>query len=274
MYIDSHAHLEGPKFDSDRDLAFTRAAEAGVEAVLCIGIGEGPGSLDCALKIAQERASAGGPQVFASTGIHPHDAKLATQEAYAEMRQVAAHQEVIAWGEIGLDYHYDHSPREVQQRVFIEQMELAAAAKKPIIIHCRPSENSDNAWADTLRLVREHWFMTALGGILHCFTGDQNHAKAAMDLGFMVSFAGNITYPKSQNIRDVATSLPLDRMLIETDAPFLAPVPHRGKRNEPAFVTHTAACIAGLRGAPIAAIAEATTQNFYRFFQLSARMKG
>jgi len=263
VFVDSHAHLEGAKFDADREAVFTRAREAGVEAMLLIGNGAAPGTLDCALKLAETREG-----VYASTGIHPHEAELATDAAYAEMEQLARHPKVIAWGEIGLDYFYDHSPRQTQQTVFIRQMELAAVAEKPIIIHCRPSESSTNAWDDTLRLLHEHWAPTALGGILHCFTGEWEHAEAALELGFMVSFAGNITFPKAENIRDAARRLPLDRMFIETDSPYLAPIPHRGKRNEPAFVAQTAAYIAGLRSSTPEAIGHATTENFYRFFRL------
>ena len=161
---------------------------------------------------------------------------------------LSRHPKIVAWGEIGLDYFYDHSPRDVQQRVFLQQMELAKAAKLPIIIHCRPSDNSENAWDDTLRLIRENWASSGLGGVMHCFTGTVEHARASLDLGFVISFAGNITYPKAQNIRDAASMVPLDRMFIETDSPYLAPVPHRGKRNEPAFVTEVARQIGELRG--------------------------
>ena len=175
---------------------------------------------------------------------------------------------MIGFGEIGLDYYYDHSPREVQQNVFIRQMEIARAAKLPIIIHCRPSDNSENAWNDTLQLIREHWASTGLGGVLHCFTGEQKHAKAALDMGFLISFSGNVTFPKAENIRDAARTIPEDRMFIETDSPFLAPVPYRGKRNEPAFVAKTAEKIAELRGKSADEIGEITANNFFRFFRL------
>ena len=175
---------------------------------------------------------------------------------------------MIGFGEIGLDYFYDHSPREVQLEVFIRQMEIARAVKLPIIIHCRPSQNSENAWDDSLRLIRERWASTGLGGVLHCFTGEQKHAKAVLDMGFVISFSGNVTFPKAENIRDVARSIPEDRMLIETDSPFLAPVPYRGKRNEPAFVAKTAERIAELRGTSAEEVGEVTAQNFFRFFGL------
>ena len=263
MFIDSHAHLEGKRFDQDREQVIARARQAGVEAILAIGIGEGPGTLDCAIKLAERF-----PAMYATTGIHPHEAQLATESDFEEMQQLARHPKVIAWGEIGLDYFYDHSPRDVQANVFLRQMELARAANLPIIIHCRASEGSANAWDDTVRLLRQHWGSSGLGGVLHCFSGTVAHAKAALDLGFMISFAGNLTFPKAEPIRDVAKDVPLDRILIETDCPFLAPVPHRGKRNEPAFVVETARVLGEVRGLGLEEIATRTTQNFYRFFSL------
>ena len=268
MFIDSHAHLEGKRFDQDREQVVARAHEAGVEAILAIGIGEGPGTLDCAIKLAERF-----PAMYATTGIHPHEAQLAKESDFAEMERLARHPKVIAWGEIGLDYFYDYSPRDVQEKVFLRQMELARAAKLPIIIHCRASDGTDNAWDDTIRLLRKHWGSTGLGGILHCFSGNLDHAQAALDLSFMISFAGNLTFPKAQPIRDVAKEVPLDRILIETDSPFLAPVPHRGKRNEPAFVAETARVLAKVRGLPLEEIAAQTTQNFYRFFSLQENGK-
>ena len=160
MYIDSHAHLDGPRFDDDRDEVLLRARAAGVETVLLIGSGTGPGSLDCAIRIAETQDWS-----YATIGIHPHEAQLAKETDFAEMAELAKHPKVLAWGEIGLDYFYDHSPREIQQAAFVRQMELASAARLPIIIHCRPSENSENAWEDTLRLIERHWKSTGLGGI-------------------------------------------------------------------------------------------------------------
>jgi TatD DNase family protein len=176
---------------------------------------------------------------------------------------------VIAWGEIGLDYYYDHSPREAQKQTFTRQMELAAAAKLPIVIHCRPSDGSDNAWEDCLDLIKTQWAPHGLGGILHCFTGNWSQAKRALDMGFMISFAGNLTFPKAQQIRDAAVEVPLDRMLIETDSPYLAPLPHRGKRNEPAFVKETARKLGELRGLSMDDVGEQTSRNFYNFFKLA-----
>ena len=264
MYIDSHAHLDGPKFDSDRDQVLVRAREAGLERILAIGSGTGPGTLDCAIQVASQY-----DWIYATIGIHPHEAKLATEADYDEMRQLAANPKVIAWGEIGLDYFYDHSPREVQKEVFRRQMELARAARLPIIIHCRPTNNSENAWDDTLQMLRDHWAPSGLPGILHCFTGEWKHAQAALDIGFYISFAGNVSFPKAENIREAAKQVPLERILIETDSPFLAPVPHRGKRNEPAFVVNTAETIANLRGITPEETGEQTRNNFYRLFPIA-----
>ncbi len=267
MYTDSHCHLENKRFDSDRADVFARAQQAGITTMLAIGNGDGPGTatLDCAIKLAQEHEG-----VYATVGIHPHEAALAKQSDFDELQRLARDPKVIAWGEIGLDYYYDHSPRDVQQRVFVEQMEMAKSAELPIIIHNRPSDNSENAWDDLFRLLREHWTGSGLGGVLHCFTGTVEHARAALDLGFMLSFAGNITYPKAQNIRDAALLAPLERIFIETDSPYLAPIPHRGKRNEPAFVTEVARKIGELRGLTMEDVGHQTGENFRHFFKLDS----
>jgi TatD DNase family protein len=269
MFIDSHAHLEGKRFDADRDEVLIRAKAAGVTTYLAIGNGDGPDTADCGIRLAEQyNGRPEYPEIWASVGIHPHEARLANEAAYAQLAAWARHPRIVAWGEIGLDYFYDHSPREVQKEVFRRQMELAKAARLPIIIHCRPSDNSDNAWDDCLSLITENWAPTGSHGILHCFTGSVEHARRALDLGFLISFAGNITFPKAQNIRDAAQMVPLDRMLIETDSPYLAPIPHRGQRNEPAFVIETARQIAALQGMPPEAIGEQTSENFRRIFKL------
>lgn len=263
MFVDSHAHLDGERFDSDREQAIARARDAGVQTIVAIGNGDGPQDVDCGIRLAEKYDF-----IYATLGIHPHEARLAHEAAYQNMERLAKHPKVIAWGEIGLDYFYDYSPRDVQKTVFIRQMELAAAAKLPIVIHCRPSEASENAWDDCLKLIREHWAPNGLGGILHCFTGNWEQAKSALDMGFVISFAGNLTFPKAQPIRDAALQVPMDRMLIETDSPYLAPVPHRGKRNEPAFVQHTAQKLAELRDSTTEEIGRQTSGNFYEFFKL------
>ena len=265
MYVDSHAHLEGSKFDADREAVLARAREAGVSTILLIGSGTGPGTYDCAIRLAEQKHE-NAPKLLATLGVHPHEASLVGEADYSEMEKLAENPKIIAWGEIGLDYYYDHSPRDVQKNVFIRQMELARAAKLPVVIHCRPSENSENAWDDTLQMLRDLWAPSGLPGILHCFTGEWKHAQAALDIGFYISFAGNVSFPKAQNIRDVAQQVPLDRMLIETDSPYLAPVPHRGKRNEPGFVVNTAQTIAQLRGSSKEEIGTQTARNFYTLF--------
>jgi len=264
MFVDSHAHLDGKQFDSDREQVIARAREAGVRTMVAIGNGDGPPTLDAGIQLADQH-----PFIYATIGIHPHEARLASDNAYAEMELLARHPKVIAWGEIGLDYYYHHSPRETQKHVFTRQMELAAAAKLPIVIHCRPSDGSDNAWEDCLSLIKDQWAPKGLGGILHCFTGNWAQAKRALDMGFMISFAGNLTFPKAQQIRDATLDVPLDRMLIETDSPYLAPVLHRGKRNEPAFVKETARKLGELRGLSVEEAGEQTSRNFYNFFKLA-----
>ncbi len=265
--VDSHAHLDSPRYDADREELLQRAWQQGVRTVLSIGIGEGPDTMQQALELSRSYAGKPGiPRVLATAGIHPHEAQLADQAALAKLDDLLANPDVLAVGEIGLDYYYDHSPRPQQKQAFAQQMELAAAKRRPIIIHCRPSEGSSDAWDDTLEMIETAWVKTNLGGILHCFTGEWEHARRALDCGFLISFAGNITFPRAENIREVAARVPLDRMLIETDAPFLAPLPYRGKRNEPAWVGRVADKLAELRGITSGEVASSTANNFFRFF--------
>ncbi|MGB9363624.1 MAG: TatD family hydrolase [Candidatus Sulfotelmatobacter sp.] len=264
MFVDSHAHLDGQQFDSDRVQVIDRARQAGIRTIVAIGNGDGPAQVECGIKLAEKYDF-----IYATIGIHPHEARLADEAAYQNMERLAKHPKVIAWGEIGLDYFYDHSPRHVQKEVFTRQMESAAAAKLPIVIHCRPSDGSDNAWEDCFELLLEHWSGRGLGGILHCFTGTWPQARRALDMGFVISFAGNLTFPKAQQIRDAALQVPLDRLLIETDSPFLAPTPYRGKRNEPAFVKETARKLGELRGLTEQEVGRQTGRNFYDFFKLA-----
>ena len=268
IFVDSHAHLEMQQFDADRPAMLQRAVDSGIETIVAIGSGTGPGSLDCGIQLADQY-----PFVYATIGIHPHEAKLATDADFDEMAELANRPKVIAWGEIGLDYFYDHSPREVQKQVFLRQLELAQAAKLPVVIHCRPSDGSEDAWEDCLQVLRDDWAKTGLGGILHCFTGTWPHAERALDMGFMISFAGNVTFPKALQIREAAKHAPLDRMLIETDSPFLAPVPHRGKRNEPSFVKEVARQVGEIRGLSTDEVGLQTANNFYRFFSLHEKVK-
>jgi TatD DNase family protein len=255
--IDSHAHLDFPQFDADRAAMLERAREAGVQTVLAIGSGPGPEKLDAALPFAEQH-----DWIYATVGIHPQEAKLATEAHFEQIDRLAHHPRVIAWGEVGLDYHADYSPRDVQQRIFRRQLEQARAAKLPIVVHCR------EAWPDCLAVLEQDWRASGLGGILHCFSGTLDEAHMGMAMGFLVSFAGNLTYPKAKNLRDVARELPLDRLLIETDAPFLAPQPHRGKRNEPAYVAEVARTLASVRDLAAEEIAAVTAANFRGFFRL------
>ena len=249
--IDSHCHLDNPQFDPDREAVIDRALAAGVERMLVIGTGEGPPDLEAGVRLADRY-----PAIYATLGIHPHDsAKIEGSEFY-RMLELLRHPKVLALGEIGLDYHYDHSPRDVQKAVFVAQMGVAEDARKPIVIHTR------EAWDDTFALLEQHWKPTGLGGIMHCFSGGPSEAERCMALGFHLSFGGIITFPKSASIQEAARMAPANRILIETDAPYLAPVPYRGKRNEPAFLAHTARKLAELRGVTPEEIARITSENF------------
>jgi TatD DNase family protein len=256
MFIDSHAHLDSADFDADRPAVIERAKAAEVTRVLAIGSGTGPGTLDCAIKLAEAFEG-----LDASIGIHPHEAALATEEDFRLLAELAQHPAVIAWGEIGLDFHYDHSPREVQRFVFARQLRLAAERQLPVIIHTREAEE------ETLKLLKEDWGQAEIGGILHCYSGSLELVQAGLEMGFLVSFSGMLTFPKAQNVREVAQKVPMERLLIETDAPFLAPVPHRGKRNEPAFVVETAKAMAELKETSVETIGRQTSENYRRLFK-------
>jgi TatD DNase family protein len=252
--VDSHCHLDDARFDPDREAVIERARAAGVETMLAVGTGSGPPDLEAGIRLADAH-----PGMHASVGVHPHDAAKAAPETFDRLRELLAHAKVVAIGEIGLDYHYNFSPPEVQREVFARQLEIARAAGVPVIIHTR------EAWPDTLRLLEE---AGAGSGIMHCFSGGPQEAEQVLALGFYVSFAGVVTFPKALRVQAAARMVPLDRLLIETDAPYLAPVPHRGKRNEPAFVVETARKVAELRAAAVEEIAAATTGNFRRLFGL------
>jgi TatD DNase family protein len=250
---DSHCHLDDPRFDADRDAVLERALASGVTRILAVGTGDGPPDLEAGIRLAERY-----PFILASVGVHPHDAAKATPETFDRLAELARHPKVVAIGEIGLDYHYNFAPPERQREVFAEQLRLAAAAAKPVIIHTR------EAWEDTMALLEQHSRPGAPGGIMHCFSGGPEEARRALALGFHLSFAGVVTFPKAERVRAAARLTPLDRLLIETDAPYLAPVPYRGKRNEPAFVAETARRLAELRGEPLELVARATTRNFER----------
>jgi TatD DNase family protein len=269
MLIDSHCHLDD--YD-DLPEVLARATSASVGTLLAIGIGDGPATMHRALELAHAY-----PNIYATAGIHPQEAHNATPAALEKLAQLAAAPRCLAIGEIGLDYyHLDNPDIPTQQVAFIEQLNIAAAARKPITIHCRTSELATpqakakyepaDAWSDLLSILADHWTPHNLPGIMHCFSGTPAQAEASLAAGFYLSFAGNVTYPRSTSIQQVAASAPADRILIETDAPFLSPIPLRGQRNEPANITHTAAFVANLRGISSEALATQTTSNFHKLF--------
>jgi TatD DNase family protein len=248
--------LDDAQYDRDRDAAIQRALDAGVQYMLAIGTGDGPPDLEAAIHLADHYSF-----VYATAGVHPNDAAKINQTTFRHLEELLSHPKVRAVGEIGLDYHWD-VPRELQEPAFIAQLALAAEARMPIIIHTR------DAWDDTLMLLRRHWAPTGLPCIMHCFTGDTAQARQCLDLGFYLAFGGVATFPKSTGIREAARITPLDRMLLETDAPYLAPVPHRGKRNEPAYIVHTAGVIAEALGLAPEDLARETTRNFEQLFSI------
>jgi TatD DNase family protein len=258
-FVDSHAHLDDAAFDADRDEVIARARAAGLKYLLTVGGCSGPDDLASGLPIAEQH-----DWMFTSVGIHPHEAARAAENHFESLQRAAANPKVVAIGEIGLDYYYDHSPREIQKQVLIRQLEIARASKLPIIIHCR------DAWADLGEIVAQHWHSSSLGGILHCFTGAREEARRFLDWGFMVSFAGNVTFKKAENLHEAARFVPLDRLLTETDSPYLAPVPHRGKRNEPAFVVEVTRALAALRSISEEEMGRRAVENFIRFFRFEA----
>ncbi|HEV2388428.1 MAG TPA: TatD family hydrolase [Candidatus Acidoferrales bacterium] len=261
--MDSHAHLEMAEFDADRDAVLERARQAGVTGIVAISSGSGPGRLEAAIPFAETH-----DWIWATIGIHPHEAQEATDGDFDRLVELARHPRVVAWGEIGLDYHYDHSPRETQRQVFRRQLELARAAKLPVILHCR------EAWPDALEILGADWAATGLGGIFHCFTGTLEDAWRGIEMGFLVSFAANLTYPKAEGLRAVAAQVPLGRLLIETDSPFLPPQGRRGRRNEPAFVVEVAKTLGSVRDLTAEEIARITAANLRRLFRLAAPSPG
>ena len=231
-----------------------RAREAGLKYILSIGTGDGPPDLSVALRQAEAH-----PFVYATVGVHPNDAAKVKADTFKDLAALLAHPKLKAIGEIGLDYHWD-VPKDVQMPVFLQQLEIAAAAQMPIIIHTR------DAWADTLSVLRNHWAPKGLPGIMHCFTGNADQARECLDMGFYLAFGGVTTYPKAAEVREAARLVPADKLLLETDAPYLAPVPYRGKRNEPAHIVHTASALAQARQQDVAELAALTTANFERLF--------
>ena len=262
MFIDSHAHIDGTEYDADREDVIKRAAQAGVTTILNVGTGDPhSGAFERAVSLAADHKD-----IYAAIGVHPHDAKL--YDAAAETRiqsLIAANPKVLAWGEIGLDYHYDNSPRDIQRQVFGKQLQAARACGLPVVIHTRSADE------DTLEILRREYpqsSQASRGGIMHCFGGSLELALAAIALGFYISFSGNITFKKAEDLRKIASQIPLERLLIETDCPYLTPVPFRGKRNEPARVVEVARCLADIHGIGLEDVGRITTANFATIFRL------
>jgi TatD DNase family protein len=242
-----------PQFDADREAAVARARAAGVTSMLIVGGVDEEAGHRRALKVADELG------LPASAGVHPHEARLATEETYDELRGLARDGRIVALGELGLDFHYDYSPRDAQREVFRRQLRLAREVGLPVIVHTREADEETAA-------ILEEEGARETGGVIHCFTGGLELARRALDLGFYVSFSGIVAFPRAAVIQEVARTVPADRLLVETDSPFLAPPPHRGKRNEPAFVVEVARTVAGLREVPLEALGGAVEANFRRLF--------
>ena len=273
MLVDSHAHLDSPRYADDREAMLRSAYEAGVGTVMAIGIGEGPHEMHQALDICRSfNGKPGLPRLYSTAGIYPHNTPEADETALAKLDSLLAEPEVLACGEIGLDYYHEGAAHDVQRAGLVKQLEIAAARKRPIVIHCRPKDGETDAWNHLFLTLDTYWRHTGLGGIMHCFGAGWPQAQRAIDLGFLISFAGNVTYPKAQPLRDAASQVPLDCILVETDAPWLCPMPDRGKRNEPGFAARTAQVLADLKGVATGEFADITTANFHRLFHLTPDM--
>jgi TatD DNase family protein len=261
MFIDSHAHIDGPEFDKDRESVIERARAAGLTKILNVGTGDPHNdAFERAVKVGSKN-----DLIYTAIGVHPHDARLYDEPAELKIKHLLKeNKRTIAWGEIGLDFHYDNSPRDVQQDVFGKQLRAAQELDLPVIIHTREAE------PETVQLLNDHYGSAKRRGVFHCFSGSLELAKSALDLGFYISFSGIVTFKKAEELRQVAGYVPLDRILIETDCPFLAPIPFRGKRNEPAYVVEVAKCIAQLRNIELEALAKLTSENFLTCFNLNA----
>jgi TatD DNase family protein len=256
MLIDSHAHLDDPRFNDDREAVLQRAWDAGVRKILTIGNGSGPDQMGCGIPMAESH-----DWIYTSAGIHPHDAAKVEERHYDAMEHLAGHPRVVALGETGLDYYYDNSPRDIQREVFRRQLALAKKLDLPVIIHTRDADD------DTIALIRMEM---PSRGLIHCFTSGDKLADFALDIGFYISFSGIVTFPKAGALVQIARRVSVDRILVETDCPYLAPVPHRGKRNEPGFVCDTLRFIAEARGIPANEFATQTSANFGRLFTVKS----
>ncbi|HYV13988.1 MAG TPA: TatD family hydrolase [Pyrinomonadaceae bacterium] len=255
MFIDSHAHIDGHEFDADREEVIQRAHSAGVSVILNVGTGDPhSGAFERAVELGKTHES-----IYTAIGTHPHDARLYDDAAEEKIKTLINNEHVIAWGEIGLDFHYDNSPRDVQVEVFKRQLRAARECDLPVVIHTREAES------ETIEILRNEYDGS---GVFHCFSGSMELAQRAIEIGFMISFSGIVTFKKADELRAVAKHVPLDRLLIETDCPYLTPIPYRGKRNEPAYVVEVARCLSMLHDVDIEKLARITSENFNRFFGL------
>jgi TatD DNase family protein len=254
--IDSHAHIQGKEYTGEVDAVIGRAREAGVEQIIVVG-----GAGDMSSNTAAVALAESWPNLYATVGMHPHDAKDVGEEELQQLKELAAHPKVIAVGETGLDYYYNHSPREVQRRVFAQFIRLASETDLPLVVHERDAAREV---AELLRGEGEG----KIRGVIHCFTGDYAAACAYLDLGFYLSLTGIITFKNAEPLREVVRKMPLDRIFVETDSPYLTPVPHRGRRNEPAYVRFVAATIASVKGLNIEEVARVTTNNVRALFRI------
>lgn len=256
MLIDSHAHIQGKEYAGERDAVIARAREAGVEKIIAVGgAGDMSSNLE-AIALADSLAN-----IYATVGMHPHDAKDVGEDELRRLRELTAHPKVIAVGETGLDYYYNHSPHDVQRRVFSHFIDMARETGLPLVVHERDAAREA---ADLLRRIGAG----KVRGVIHCFTGDYDAARQYLDLGFYLSFTGIITFKNAEPLRDVVRRVPLEKILVETDSPYLTPVPHRGRRNEPAYVRFVAETIASLKGVPLEEVARVTSANVQALFMI------
>ena len=260
LLVDSHAHLSGKEFDSDRHEVIQRALQEGIGAILCPTELTEANELQNTLDTIQAY-----PNIIAAGGVHPHNAKSFNPDCIQKIKELAESQNIHAVGEIGVDFHYNFSPPDLQVKVFRMQLKIAQEIGLPVVIHSR------NARDEVLKAIKEEEFTQ--GGILHCFTEDLEFAKEMMEYNFLISFSGILTFPKAQSLREVAIQAPLNKVLVETDSPYLVPAPHRGKiqRNEPVYVKETASFLAELKNVSLEALAEKTTHNFESLFQIEIK---
>jgi TatD DNase family protein len=256
MLIDSHAHIQGKEYADEREAIIARACQAGVEKIIAVG-----GAGDMTSNAEAVALAESFPNIYATVGMHPHDAKDVGAKDLAKLKELAAHPKVVAVGETGLDYYYSHSPHDVQRRVFGQFIQMARETDLPIVVHER------DAAQEAAELLRSEG-SGKLRGVIHCFTGNYEAACAYLDLGFYLSFTGIITFKNAEPLREVVQKVPLERMLVETDSPFLTPAPHRGKRNEPAYVRFVAGTIAEIKGITLEKVAQVTTKNVQNLFKI------